>query len=154
MSKPVFYDPQKKRWRRIRRTIDVVGIVLSLLIAFFLITVVRDASIPSLLLATQKKSYRALKVNEKKHAKRTGTHRKTSVPPSQVVLNSDEGIRGAFYVTWDAASFSSLREYVHQIDLLFPEWLHVLTPDGHLQGVSLDEQALQYHPERPCSARG
>ena len=53
-----------------------------------------------------------------------------------MVLNSDEGIRGAFYVTWDAASFSSLREYVHQIDLLFPEWLHVLTPDGHLQGVS------------------
>ena len=65
-----------------------------------------------------------------------GTHRKTSVPASQVVLNSDEGIRGAFYVTWDAASFSSLREYVHQIDLLFPEWLHVLTPDGRLQGVT------------------
>ena len=136
MSKPVFYDPQKKRWRRIRRTIDVVGITLSLLIAFFLISVVRDASIPALLLATQKKSYHALKVKEKKHAKSTGTHRKTSVPASQVVLNSDEGIRGAFYVTWDAASFSSLREYVHQIDLLFPEWLHVLTPDGRLQGVT------------------
>ena len=136
MSKPVFYDPQKKRWRRIRRTIDVVGIVLSLLVAFFVVTVVRDASIPSLLLATQKKSYHALKLKEKKHAKVTGTHRKTSVPASQVVLNSDEGIRGAFYVTWDAASFSSLREYVHQIDLLFPEWLHVLTADGHLQGVT------------------
>ncbi len=136
MLKPVFYDPQKKRWRRIRRTIDVVGIVLSLLIAFFVISVVRDASIPALLLATQKKSYHALKLKEKKHAKSTGTHRKTSVPASQVVLNSDEGIRGAFYVTWDAASFSSLREYVHQIDLLFPEWLHVLTPDGRLQGVT------------------
>ena len=39
---------------------------------------------------------------------------------------------------WDAASFSSLREYARQIDLLYPEWLHALTPDGHLQGV--DEQ--------------
>jgi cellulose synthase/poly-beta-1,6-N-acetylglucosamine synthase-like glycosyltransferase/spore germination protein YaaH/peptidoglycan/xylan/chitin deacetylase (PgdA/CDA1 family) len=136
MAKPVFYDPQKKRWRRIRRTIDVVGIVLSLIIAFFVITVVRDANIPALLLATPKKSYHALKVNEKKHAKRTGTHRRTSVPASQVVLNTDEGIRGAFYVTWDAASFSSLREYVHQIDLLFPEWLHVLDSDGNLQAVS------------------
>ncbi len=136
MAKPVFYDPQKKRWRRIRRTIDVVGIILSLIIAFFLITVVRDANIPALLLATPKKSYHALKVNEKKHAKRTGRHRITSVPASQVVLNTDEGIRGAFYVTWDAASFSSLREYVHQIDLLFPEWLHVLSSDGRLQGVS------------------
>ena len=49
-----------------------------------------------------------------------------------------EGIRAAFYVPWDAASFSSLREYAQQIDLLYPEWLHVLTPDGHLQGVDAE----------------
>src|SRR5205085_6165872 len=24
------------------------------------------------------------------------------------------------------------------IDLLYPEWLHVLTPDGHLQGLTID----------------
>ncbi len=41
-----------------------------------------------------------------------------------MVLNADEGIRGAFYVQWDAASFASLKEYYPQIDLLFPEWLH------------------------------
>ncbi len=57
-------------------------------------------------------------------------------------LNREEGIRAAFYVPWDAASFSSLREYAHQIDLLYPEWLHVLTPDGHLQGV--DEQTNKF----------
>ena len=51
------------------------------------------------------------------------------------MLNTDEGIRAAYYVTWDAASFVSLKEYYPQIDLLFPEWLHVLTPDGHLQGL-------------------
>ena len=28
-----------------------------------------------------------------------------------------------------------MREYARQIDMLYPEWLHVLTPDGHLQGV-------------------
>ncbi len=38
-------------------------------------------------------------------------------------------------LTWDAASFSSLREYARQIDILYPEWLHVLTSDGHLQGI-------------------
>src|SRR5262249_32974563 len=52
------------------------------------------------------------------------------------------GIRAAFYAPWDAASFSSLREYAHQVDLLYPDWLHVLTSDGHLQGV--DEQTNQY----------
>ena len=52
-----------------------------------------------------------------------------------MVLNTDEGIRAAYYVTWDAASFVSLKQYYSQIDLLFPEWLHVLTPDGHIQSV-------------------
>jgi len=41
-------------------------------------------------------------------------------------LNSEQGVRAAFYVSWDAASFSSLREYARQIDLLFPTWLQVL----------------------------
>jgi len=48
-------------------------------------------------------------------------------------LNSEQGVRAAFYVSWDAASFSSLREYARQIDLLFPTWLQVLSADGHLQ---------------------
>ncbi len=35
-----------------------------------------------------------------------------------------------------------MREYAHQIDLLYPEWLHVLTPDGHLQGE--DPETIKY----------
>jgi hypothetical protein len=135
-SKPVFFDPNRKRWKRIRRTFDVLGLLLTLLVVFFVITVVRGTSIPTILLADQKKNYRALQEKEVRHPKLRGTHRKTTVAPSQVVLNTDEGIRGAFYVMWDAASYSSMREYVHQIDFVFPEWLHVLTPDGHLQGVT------------------
>ena len=136
MAKPVFFDPQRKRWKRIRRVVDVTAIALTALIVFFVITIMRGTSIPNLLLEDQKKNYHTLKTKEKRHAARRGTHRKTKVAPSQVVLNQDEGIRGAFYVTWDAASFSSLKEYVHQIDLLFPEWLHVLSADGRLQGVT------------------
>src|SRR4029077_10537351 len=33
-------------------------------------------------------------------------------------------------------------EYAHQVDLLYPDWLHVVTRDGHLQGV--DEQTNKY----------
>jgi len=142
MSKPIFFDPDRRRWKRIRKTIDITVVVLSVLIVFFAITVVRKTSIPKVLLADQKKNYRALKQSEKK-PQRKGTHRKTLMPPSQVVLNSGEGIRGAFYVTWDAASYSSLREYIHQIDFVFPEWLHVLTPDGRLQAVS-ENNSLYY----------
>ncbi len=136
MSKPIFFDPDRRRWKRIRKSIDVTVVVLSLLVVFFALTVVRKTNIPTILLADQKKNYRALKLNEPKKPLRRGTHRKTLIPASQVVLNSGEGIRGAFYVTWDAASFSSLREYIHQLDFVFPEWLHVLGADGRLQAVS------------------
>ena len=32
MSKPVFLDPQQKRWRRLRRVLDVAGALITLLI--------------------------------------------------------------------------------------------------------------------------
>jgi len=35
-----------------------------------------------------------------------------------------------------------LREYARQIDLLFPDWLHVISPDGRLQGI--DEQTNKF----------
>ena len=135
-KKAIFYDPQRKRWRRIRRILDVSGISLTLIVLFFVYSALKDTDVPTVLLAEQKKSYHALKQKEKKHPVKRGTHRKTQIPASEVVLNQDEGIRGGFYVTWDAASFASVKDYVSQIDLLFPEWLHVLTPDGHLQGVT------------------
>ena len=136
MSKPIFFDPDRRRWKRIRKSTDVIVVVLSLLVVFFALTVVRKTDIPAVLLADQKKNYRALKLNEPKKPQKKGNHRKTLIPASEVVLNSGEGIRGAFYVTWDAASYSSLREYIHQIDFVFPEWLHVLGADGRLQAVN------------------
>ena len=136
-AKQVFYDPERKRWRRLRLLIDSSVIVLTLLVIFFAVTVIRGSSVPAVSLPDVKKPYHALKDNQKrKVAQRVNTHRKTKRPASQVILNSDEGIRGAFYVQWDAASFASLKEYYPQIDLLFPEWLHALTADGRLQAVT------------------
>ncbi len=148
MAKPVFYDPRQSRWRRLRRLFDVLGVAITLLVVFFVYTAIRDEQLPSLLLPAQKRPYHALKEKEKEKEKERRrqaalrTRRKTKKPPSQVTLNADEGIRAAFYVQWDAASFSSLREYAHQIDLLYPEWLHVLDANGNVQG--LDQQTYKY----------
>jgi peptidoglycan-N-acetylglucosamine deacetylase len=136
-SKQIFYDPDRKRWRRLRFVIDTSVIVITLLVVLFVFSIVRGSSVPGVALPDIKKPYHALKENQKrKPPRRLNTHRKTKRPASQVVLNSDEGIRGAFYVQWDAASFASLREYYPQIDLLFPEWMHVLTADGRLQATT------------------
>ncbi len=143
MVQPVFFDPRQARWKRLRRLLDAIGVATTLIIGFFVYTALRAEPLPDLLLPLQKRPYHALKENEKEKAKEhrrlalaaRRSHRRSRGAPSLVKLNAEEGIRAAFYVTWDAASFSSLREYARQIDLLFPEWLHMITPDGHLQGV-------------------
>ena len=148
MAKPVFYDPEQSRWRRLRRLFDVLGVSITLLVIFFVYAAIRNEKLPGLFLPEQKRPYHALKEKEKEKERERRrlaalrTRRKTKKPPSQVTLNADEGIRAAFYVQWDAASFASLKEYAHQIDLLFPEWLHVLRPNGTLQG--LDQQTYKY----------
>jgi len=145
MAKPVFYDPNQARWKRVRRLFDALGVSISVLIVFFAFSALRSEPLPKLVLPVEKHPYHPLtereKEKEKKRLKgRLGAHRKSKLPGSQVRLNQDEGIRAAFYVTWDAASYSSLRAYASQIDLLFPEWLHVLTPDGHLQATTTENK--------------
>ncbi len=149
MAQPVFYDPRKARWKRIRLAFDVIGVSITLLVVFFAYTALRNEPLPDLLLPPQKRPYHALKEKEREKAKDRRklaaahrSHRKSRSSPSQVRLNAEEGIRAAFYVPYDAASFSSLREYARQIDLLFPDWLHVITPDGRLQGI--DEQTNKF----------
>ena len=135
--KPIFFDPEGKRWRRLRRVLDVSVILVTLLVAFFVVTIIRGSSVPGVNLPDVKKPYRALKDSPKrKTARGSDQHRATKQPPAPAALNSLEGIRGAFYVQWDAASFASLKEYYPHIDLLFPEWLHALTADGRLQSVT------------------
>ena len=148
MAEPVFYDPKRSRWKRLRRLVDVVVVALSALIIFFVYTTLRDEHLPELLFSPQKRAFKALKENEKAKARErqkklaNRSHRKSKLPASEVKLNQEEGIRAAFYVPWDAASFSSLRDFSRQIDLLYPDWLHVLTPDGRLQAV--DDQTNKF----------
>jgi len=137
MAKPIFYDPEQKRWGRLRRILNVAGLTITGLVVFFIVTVFfgLEKLKPLTLVPGSKQHLRALKEKDlARKPKPKSAHRRTQAPPSQVVLNTDEGIRAAYYVIWDAASFVSLKEYYPQIDLLFPEWLHVLTADGSLEG--------------------
>jgi len=119
----------------LRTVFDVTGFSLTLLVGFFFYSLFRGVSLPALLQQEQRRGYHALKEKERRRPARRVAHHKTQAAPSQVALNTGEGIRAAFYVQWDAGSFASLREYFPQIDLLFPEWLHALSADGHLQAV-------------------
>ncbi|MGD0469738.1 MAG: glycosyltransferase [Terriglobales bacterium] len=151
MAKQVFYDPLQARWRHIRRFVDAAALAVSLLVVFFIYSALRSEPLPDLSWLIEKKPYHALKENEKAKARekrrlatlaRAGHRRQPRKAPSQLTLNSEQGVRAAFYVSWDAASFSSLREYARQIDLLFPTWLQVLSPDGHLQAADPETNTM------------
>src|SRR5579863_5485527 len=145
MAQPIFYDPRKARWKRLRRSFDALALFVMLLVIFFIYNALHGEQLPTLFWKRETKPYHALRENEKEKGKERRKlaaakrgHRKNKTIPSQLKLDSAEGVRAAFYVSWDAASFSSLREFARQIDFLYPEWLHVLTPDGRLQAIDED----------------
>jgi cellulose synthase/poly-beta-1,6-N-acetylglucosamine synthase-like glycosyltransferase/peptidoglycan/xylan/chitin deacetylase (PgdA/CDA1 family)/spore germination protein YaaH len=144
MNQQVFLDPQRKRWKRLRRIFDsfaLLGVVVGIL---FVIGLLQMTPLPELLLATPKRNISALKVEPVKPGQKLSRslHRRTNLKPSEVILNSGEGLRAAYYVEDDPASYSSLKQHIHQIDLLFPEWLHVVTPDGSLTSYSMDNRSF------------
>ncbi|MFN2975337.1 polysaccharide deacetylase family protein [Terriglobus aquaticus] len=142
-TKPIFYDEQRRRWKRLRRILDISAAFGLVCFVIFVIGVLRIRPLPELLLEQPKHNYRALNTPPllaDKGKKARSAHRRTDRKPSDVPLNTDEGLRAAYYVDYDASSYSSLRQHVQQIDLLFPEWLHVITPDGKLTGYSIDSR--------------
>jgi hypothetical protein len=52
MTKQVFFDPQRKRWKRLRRIFDVVAVIGVVVGVLFVIGLVRMTPLPELLLAT------------------------------------------------------------------------------------------------------
>ena len=69
MPEPVFYDPKRARWKRLRRLVDVLVAILSALIIFFVYTTLRDERLPELLFSPQKRAFKALKENEREKAR-------------------------------------------------------------------------------------
>ncbi|HUB52300.1 MAG TPA: glycosyltransferase [Terracidiphilus sp.] len=139
-DRQIFFDPERKRWKRLRRFLDAGAVITTLVIVAFVFNVVRNQALPELLLPSQKHNLKAVPDRQPLLRVRSQrpSRRKTARKPSEIPLNSGEGLRAAFYVQDDAASYSSLKEHVHQIDMLFPQWLHVDSPDGTLMMMSGD----------------
>ncbi len=140
-DKQIFFDPQRTRWKRLRRILDITAVVSTLVLAGFIFNVLRVQHLPELLLPTQKHTYKALQNRVPPARGQKPAHpgrRKTDRKPSDIPFNTGEGLRAAYYIPSDAASYSSLKEHVHQIDLLFPQWLHFDAPSIDLEGTTSD----------------
>jgi peptidoglycan-N-acetylglucosamine deacetylase len=144
MNRQIFFDPQRKRWRRLRRVLDVAAVASTVILVLFFLSVVRAQHLPELLFPTPKRNYRPLTGRQTGADLRAeyqrSARRKNRRRPSEIPFNSGESLRAAYYVDDDAGSYASLKAHIHQIDMLFPDWLHVTAPDGTLQAGS----ATQY----------
>jgi peptidoglycan-N-acetylglucosamine deacetylase len=144
-DRQIFFDPQRKRWKRLRRILDVSALIFTVVVIIFIYNVFRGQHLPELLLPVTKHNYKALKDRQSdllraEKAKERPSRRKSKLKASDVPFNTGEGIRAAYYRPDYAASYSSFKEHVHQIDILFPVWLHVSEPDGNLMEESSDDR--------------
>src|SRR5205807_211776 len=124
---PIFYDAERVRWRHTRRVLEISGVVLTLLLVYFFITIAVSVDLPAGLLPDTKLGYHALKT-KKKLPVREGRRRR--VANIGTVPASYDPLRAAFFVSWDPNSLASLKKHYREIDLLIPEELHAVTTDG------------------------
>ena len=146
-DRQIFFDPQRKRWKRLRRIFDVCALLITVVVIIFIYNVFRQQQLPELLLPAPKHNYKAFRDRQSdlaraEKAKEKPGRRKSKAKASDIPFNTGEGIRAAYYRPDYAASYSSFKEHVHQIDILFPEWLHVSEPDGNLIATSSDDRTI------------
>ncbi|HZB88247.1 MAG TPA: glycosyltransferase [Terracidiphilus sp.] len=124
---------------------DAAAVATTLVLAGFIFNMLRNQPLPELLLPAAKHNYKALPDHAAQRAKPPRpARRKTTRKPSEITLNSGEGLRAAYYVPYDEASYSSFKQHVHQIDMLFPEWLHVESNAPTL--LAIDNESHRAYP--------
>jgi len=144
--KPIFYDAEKVRWRRTRRMLELSGAMLTLLLVYFFFTIIRTVELPSSLLPDTRPVYHSIKKKLLKPvALREGRHKRVAnignIPAAY------DPLRAAFFVSWDPNSLASLKKHYKDIDLLMPEQLHAVTPDGAITVVDYESnQTVQVSP--------
>ncbi|HEV2298176.1 MAG TPA: glycosyltransferase [Candidatus Acidoferrales bacterium] len=130
--KPIFYDEERRRWRRTRRFLEVSGVLFTLLIIVFFFNVLRRPNLPELLLPERTQTYRPVPERGKLRKANYRPGRKKKVAALGNIPEHYDALRAAFYVNWDSNSLASLELHYHDIDLLIPEELHASTADGSL----------------------
>ncbi len=140
--KPIFYDEGRRRWWLTRRTLEISGAVFTLLlVSFFVNVVVKKPDLPGLLLPDVRPLRHAVREKQPPKAPPARPGRRRRVAALGRVPEKYDPLRAAFYVAWDATSLASLQKHYRDLDLLIPEALHAVSPDGRLDVV--DNAKLQ-----------
>jgi cellulose synthase/poly-beta-1,6-N-acetylglucosamine synthase-like glycosyltransferase/peptidoglycan/xylan/chitin deacetylase (PgdA/CDA1 family)/spore germination protein YaaH len=149
---PIFYDAERVRWRRTRRVMEISGVVLTLLLAYFFVNIAASVELPAGLLPDTRPIYRALKLKSTLKGLPVREGRKRRVANLGKLPASYDPIRAAYYVSWDSNSLASLKRHYKDLDVLIPEQLHAVSSDGALTVVDYERyQTLKAGPAQAVS---
>src|SRR6185437_3135166 len=133
--KPIFYDQERRRWRRARLLLEISGGIFTLVLIVFLVNLVRNPGLPQILHPNLHGGLHPAPARRGAKPARRGRRRKVAamgrIRQNKVPQNYDP-LRAAFYVSWDANSLVSLKLHYKDIDVLIPESLHATSGDGKL----------------------
>jgi peptidoglycan-N-acetylglucosamine deacetylase len=171
--KPVFFDPGNKRWPRLRLGLLLVGLALSVLLGGLVLSILASPALPALNLpgaSVLPHGVHMLPAVPEPSLSHPGTRRERALREAEAKLarenernlkqllartpkaRPDPGRPMAigFFVNWDDASMSSLKENLASLDMLIPEWLHLAGEDGSIREDNADRaaQVTQYIRDR------
>src|SRR5260370_41027415 len=114
---PIFYGAERVRWGRTRRVMEISGVLLTLLLAYFFVTIAVSVELPAGLLPDTRPKYQALKSKKKPVPTREGRKRRVA---NLGKLPASDPVPAAFFVSLDPNSLASLKKHYKDIDLLIP----------------------------------
>jgi cellulose synthase/poly-beta-1,6-N-acetylglucosamine synthase-like glycosyltransferase/peptidoglycan/xylan/chitin deacetylase (PgdA/CDA1 family)/spore germination protein YaaH len=152
---PVFFDPDRKRWPRLRQGVFLTGLFISILFGVLIFSVLLNPILPTLKLPPSSilrngghvaapfqdpiltPRQRALKEAKQKLEKERKLRQASFAQAALPVSASSAPLAVGFYVNWDEASLSSLQENLEnpdvKLDVVIGEFLHLDDASGKLK---------------------
>ena len=155
---PIFFDPERKRWPRLRFGMLSLWLVLSLLLGALVVSVLISPALPALALPGVSFLPHGAHTLPAMPAATAETHRETRQERAlreakdKLLKEHERGLQltlarprrqdggpGAhplaigFFVNWDDTSTLSLKENLGNLDMVIAEWLHLKDADGTLR---------------------
>src|SRR5262249_38414088 len=144
---PVFFDPDQKRWPRLRRGVFLTGLILSILFGSLIVRSLINPLLPTL--NRLKMSFlpndaraptgprfetdaqRRLRETKQRLEVERNKRQQAKHPKPRHEQFVDQ-MEVGFYVSWDETSMSSLTENIKNLDMLVCEFLHLENASGDL----------------------
>jgi cellulose synthase/poly-beta-1,6-N-acetylglucosamine synthase-like glycosyltransferase/peptidoglycan/xylan/chitin deacetylase (PgdA/CDA1 family)/spore germination protein YaaH len=156
-TRPIFFDPQRKRWPRFRRGLFAAALIFTIVFGGLVASVLINPVLPALKLpqslllprgghlappvpdppptgAASRRFVEAKRRLEAQQRQRPELLRGRRAPAAGQPMSV------GFFVNWDDSSMTSLRENVANLDVLIPEWLHLRDGNGTVVVDDLDRQ--------------